>query len=558
MTPSQTAIGLSVWEHRLSQITEEMGAALRRSALSPNIKERRDYSCALCDGEGRLLAQAAHIPVHLGSTALAVQAVRRALSLGPEDIAIVNDPFAGGTHLPDVTLVAPVWCADLPGGPLGYLAVRAHHADVGGMAPGSAAVSVRGHGDEIPEAQDLPPAVGPRYAEAPAVPGPPLPALTIDDEGVRLPPTLLTEGVMRRFAQGSRDPQERLSDLRAQVAALESGRRRLLALVARHGAAVVQAQGRALQDYAARMTENVLAGLPQGTYAFADSLDDDGAGTTDIGIRVVLTLQGGRAIVDFSDSDDEVRGAVNAVFAVTVSAVLYAFRLLLPREAPTNEGCLQPLTIVAREGSVVHARPPRAVSAGNTETAQRIVDVVLGALFQALPNRIPAASCGSMNNLFLGNERFAYYETIAGGAGASALGPGARAIHTHMTNTLNTPVEALEHAAPVLVRRYGVRRGSGGGGQHRGGDGVIRELEFLEDATVTLIGERRRRPPYGQRGGGPGETGRDLLRRGERVVKLPAKVSFLSRAGDVLTIMTPGGGGFGDPMRAAFYESLFI
>jgi N-methylhydantoinase B len=557
MTPSQTAIGLSVWEHRLSQITEEMGAALRRSALSPNIKERRDYSCALCDGEGRLLAQAAHIPVHLGSTALAVQAVRRALSLGPEDIAIVNDPFSGGTHLPDVTLVAPVWCPDLPETPLGYLAVRAHHADVGGIAPGSAAVSLRGHGDEIPEAPELPPAVGPRYAEAPFAPAPPLPALTIDDEGVRLPPTLLTEAVMRRFAQGSRDPQERLSDLRAQVAALESGRRRLLALAARHGAAVVRAQGQALQDYAARMTRDVLAGLPQGTYAFADSLDDDGAGTTDIGIRVAVTLQGGRAIVDFSDSDDEVPGAVNAVFAVTVSAVLYAFRLLLPREAPTNEGCLQPITIVAREGSVVHARPPRAVAAGNTETSQRIVDVVLGALFQALPDRIPAASCGSMNNLLLGNERFAYYETIAGGAGASAQGPGARAIHTHMTNTLNTPVEALEHAAPLRVRRYGVRRGSGGGGQHRGGDGVIRELEFLEDVTVTLLGERRRRPPYGQRGGGPGETGRDTLRRGDRVVHLPAKVSFTARAGDILTIMTPGGGGFGDPMKAAFFASLF-
>jgi N-methylhydantoinase B len=291
-------------------------------------------------------------------------------------------------------------------------------------------------------------------------------------------------------------------------------------------------------------------------YAFADSLDDDGAGTRDVGIRVRVTVDGDRAVIDFSDSDDEVPGPLNAVYAVTLSAVVYCFRLLLPEDAPTNHGLYAPLTVIAPAGSVVNARPPRAVAAGNVETSQRLVDVVLGALAQALPGRIPAASAGSMSNVLLGDDQYAYYETIGGGAGASATAAGASGVHTHMTNTRNTPVEALEHALPVRVVRYARRRDSGGGGTHVGGDGVVRELELLADTTVTIIGERRRRPPYGLAGGGPGGCGEDLLRRGERIVRLPAKVTFTARAGDRLTVCTPGGGGYGDPVRARFWASV--
>lgn len=509
---------LEMWNHRLAQVCEEMGVALRRAAFSPNIKERRDYSCALFDGDGRLLAQAAHIPVHLGSTPLSVRAVLERLRLGDGEVAILNDPYAGGTHLPDVTLVAPVFASD-PVRPLAYLANRAHHADVGGAAPGS-----------------MPLAAGS---------GPRTRALTVDDEGVRIPPTLLTDEVARRFCQASRAPEERSGDLAAQLAAIEVGRRHLLALADRHGEAAVAAQARALIAYGGRIMRATLAALPAGVYAFADSLDDDGAGQNDVALRVTVTLTHERAVVDFSESDDEVAGPLNAVYAVTLSSVLYAFRLLAPEDAPTNEGMLESISVVARAGSVVNPRPPRAVAAGNVETSQRIVDVVLGALAQALPSRIPAASAGTMNNLLIGSDTAAYYETIAGGAGASALGPGASAIHTHMTNTLNTPVEALEHALPVRVVRYALRRGSGGGGRHRGGDGVVREIELLADQAVTLIGERRLRPPYGLAGGGPGQTGEHLLERAGNVTHLPGKVLLDGRAGDRITVATPGGGGWG-------------
>lgn len=548
---SQTPIQITLWNHRLAQITEEMGAALRRSALSPNIKERRDYSCALCDGEGRLLAQAAHIPVHLGSTATAVQAVLRALPLGPADVAIVNDPYAGGTHLPDITLVAPVYAAPADDSApvlLGYLAVRAHHADVGGALPGSTPVGLRGEGDHVPSRGDEAAAVGPRYLgfrEPPPV-GAVVP-LTLDDEGLRLPPQLLTDAVRQRLSGCSRGPAERLGDLAAQEAALRQGQRRLQALSAQRGAAAYLASGRALIEHTAAIAAQAVRDLPDGVYAYADSLDDDGAGTQDIGVRLTLQIQGERMILDFTESDDETAGSLNAVRAVTESAVLYALRLLLPEGTPTNHGCLAPLTILTRPGSVLDARPPRAVSAGNTETAQRVVDVVLGALHRALPERIPAASCGSMNNVLLGTADSAYYETLAGGAGASASQDGASAIHTHMTNTRNTPVEALEHAVPVLVRRYAVRAGSGGNGVHPGGDGVVREFELRAPLTVTLVGERRRRPPYGLSGGGNGALGRDTLTRGGETLLLPAKVSFAGQPGDVLTIETPGGGGWKDP-----------
>jgi N-methylhydantoinase B len=543
-------VNIEIWNHRLAQVAEEMGLQLKRAAFSPNIKERRDYSCALFDGEGRLVAQAAHIPVHLGSTALAVKAVMDRVSLDAGELAIVNDPYAGGTHLPDVTLVAPV---DFEGRRVAWVACRAHHADVGGSAPGSMPVGVRPVADELPEAPELPPAVGQKY-ELPPPPNLITRPVTIDEEGIRLPPQKLSDEVVRQFAAVARAPEERRGDLAAQKAAVEIGRARVQALCERFGADEFSQRGQELIDYSARLLEARLRRIPEGVYAFADSLDDDGAGKSDIAIRVTIEIYDGRARVDFSDSDDEVDGPVNAVYAVTLSAVLYAFRLLLPEETPTNAGLLLPLEVIAPEGSILNARPPRAVAAGNVETSQRIVDVVLGALSQTIA--IPAASCGSMSNLLLGDDQFAYYETIGGGAGASREGDGASAIQTHMTNTLNTPIEALEHALPVRVIRYGVRRGSGGGGSHRGGDGIVREIELLSDATITLVGERRRRPPYGLTGGGPGALGEDTLRRGDRVVKLPGKITFSGKAGDRLTVATPGGGGFGDENKKRFWARV--
>ena len=313
---------------------------------------------------------------------------------------------------------------------------------------------------------------------------------------------------------------------------------------------------RDLIAYGEALLRAAIGAIPDGVYAFADSLDDDGAGTHDVGVRVLIHIQGDRAVVDFSDSDGEVQGPLNAVYAVTLSAVVYAFRLLLPNDAPTNHGLYAPLEVIAPDGSIVNANPPRAVAAGNVETSQRIVDVVLGALAQALPGRMPAASAGTMSNLLLGDDERAYYETIGGGAGAGPGAPGASALQTHMTNTRNTPVEVLEQALPVRVVRYARRRGSGGGGTHAGGDGIVRELELLAPTTVTLVGERRRRPPYGLSGGGPGVVGEDTLTRGGVTVKLPGKVTFAAQAGDRLTIATPGGGGHGDPMRAKFWATV--
>jgi N-methylhydantoinase B len=550
VTPAE----IEIWNNRLAQVAEEMGVALRRAAFSANIKERRDYSCAVFDAQGRLVAQAAHIPVHLGSTPLSVQAVIERVPLAAGEIAIVNDPYAGGTHLNDVTLVAPV--DDAAGRRIGWVANRAHHADVGGQTPGSMPVGASVHGDELPESETVPPAMAPRYQSA-ALPSNVLyRSVTIDEEGQRLPPMRLTAEIEARFAAGARAPEERHGDLLAQRAAIEVGRKRLLALAAEHGADALSSRQGALIDYAARLLHARIAAIPDGVYAFADSLDDDGAGSRDVAVRVLISIEGDRATIDFSDSDEETVGSLNAVYAVTLSAVVYAFRLLLDEDAPANQGLYAPLTVIAPEGTIVNARPPRAVGAGNVETSQRIVDVVLGALAAALPDAIPAASAGTMNNLILGGEQFAYYETIAGGAGAGPAGPGARGIQTHMTNTSNTPVEVLECSLPVRITRYALRRGSGGGGSLAGGDGVIRELELLASAEVTLIAERRRRPPYGLSGGGPGLCGEDTLTRGERTVRLPSKITFRALAGDRLSIATPGGGGFGDPIKKKFWAAV--
>ena len=523
---SRDPIGLALANHRLTAIAEEMGVVLGRTALSPNIKERRDYSCAVFDATGGLVAQAAHIPVHLGSTPLSVQAAMAAVRMAPGDVVVLNDPFAGGTHLPDVTVVAPV---HLPGArrAFAYVANRAHHADIGGMEPGS-----------MPIGTD------------------------IFQEGVRIPPIRLVAGgrivddVLALFLANTRVPSERRGDLDAQCAALRVGTARLCELAARvGGTARLAREFRRLQDHAEAMMRATLRALPSGTYRASDVLDDDGLGATRIPVRVAVTISRGRVRVDFSGSAAQVRGPVNANLAVTRSAVLYVFTALAGGALPINDGIARPIDIVAPEGSIVNARLPAAVAGGNVETSQRIVDVLLRALAKAAPDRIPAASTGSMNNVALGGvvdgRAFAYYETIAGGAGAGRGIPGASAVHTHMTNTMNTPIEALEAYYPLRVRRYALRPGSGGEGRWRGGDGVVREIELRAAVRVSLLTERRSIGPYGLAGGGSGARGRNRLVRGGKTTPLPAKVTIDAAPGDRVVVETAGGGGFGRARSSA-------
>jgi len=517
-------VALEIANHRLAGIAEEMGVVLGRTALSPNIKERRDYSCAVFDAGGGLVAQAAHIPVHLGSTPLSVRAAIAHVPMGPGDVVVLNDPFAGGTHLPDVTVVAPVFARGAQR-PFAYVANRAHHADIGGMSPGSMPL-----------------------------------ATEIFQEGVRLPPIRLVAGgavvgdVLALFLANTRVPAEREGDLMAQWAALRVGGERLRELATRAGGIPRLArQMRALQDYSAGLMRAALAELPAGTYRATDVLDDDGLGARRLRIAVAITLARGRARVDFAGTAPQTRGPVNANLAVTRSAVLYVFTALAREAIPPNEGLARPLTIVAPEGSIVHARFPAAVAGGNVETSQRIVDVLLRALAGAAPERIPAASQGTMNNVAMGGvvdgRPFAYYETLAGGAGGGPVRAGASAIHTHMTNTMNTPIEALEAYYPLRIRRYAIRPRSGGRGRHPGGNGVVREIEFLAPAEVTLLAERRELGPWGLDGGERGAVGRDFIVRRGRARRLPAKTTIAVEPGDRLRVETPGGGGFGHARR---------
>jgi N-methylhydantoinase B len=503
-------VELEIFRHLFAACAEEMGVRLMRSAFSPNIKERLDFSCALFDGDGAMIAQAAHIPVHLGSTPMSVAAAIRACpsALARGEMVLLNDPYAGGTHLPDITLVAP--CI-VPGErrPRFYVANRAHHADVGGITPGSMPMSTH-----------------------------------IDEEGIRISPCVLNDALVERICAASRTPDERRGDLRAQVAAARLGMRRLDQLCRRYGAQHVSDRAAALQDYSERRVRAELAALPDGVWCFEDMLDGDGFGAEDILISCVVTLSGGEAELDFRGCHDAVRGSVNAVRAITVSAVTYVLRCVLGDDIPANDGAMRPVRVLTRPGSVVDAQYPSAVAAGNVETSQRITDCVFGALAEVLPDRVPAASCGSMNNVTIGGEGFAYYETLAGGAGGGPEGPGGSAVHTHMTNTLNTPVEALEHAYPFRVLAYRIRTGSGGAGVHPGGDGLVRVYAFDAPAELTLLTERRRRGAWGL-GGDDGAPGRNLLRRAGSVAEeLPGKVSLRVAPGDVLEIHTPGGGGW--------------
>ena len=506
------AADLNIFSSRLDAICEEMGLVLRNAAFSPNIRDRLDFSCAIFDTAGELCAQAAHIPVHLGSMAFAMGDVVRGVAWRPGDQVVFNDPYLGGTHLPDVTLVAPVFVDDEL---VGFVVNRAHHADIGSDRPGSMPISRR-----------------------------------LQDEGQIIPPTLLLRGdsedrdVLRRLSAATRNPRESLGDYAAQIAANRAGVRALQQLVRQHGSDQYRSGLLELNAYAERLATHALAQIPDGSYRYADCLDDDGQGNADIRIEVCVQACQGRFELDFSGTAGQVDGNVNCPLAVAAAAAWYAFRCLMPAHTPACAGAFRPIRIFAPEGSLLNARRPAAVAAGNVETSTRVVDVVLGALAQALPQQLPAASQGTMNNLAMGAEGehgWSYYETIGGGMGAHALGDGLDAVQSHMTNTLNTPVEILESQYPLRVRRYAIRRGSGGEGLHRGGDGLVREFEFLRRAHFTLLSERRQHPPWGSVGGGNGSPGSNRL-NGQQ---LKGKVEAFVEPGDRLSVATPGGGGWG-------------
>ncbi len=518
--PSKLNLELEVFRNLFVSISEEMGIVLRRTAFSANIKERLDFSCAVYDRHAETIAMGDHMPVHLGAMPYSVAEALRSHRLEPGDIVILNDPFRGGTHLPDITSVSAVFLDDDPR-PAYYLATRAHHADVGGMSPGS-----------MPLARE------------------------IYQEGLRIPPVKfcrrgeVQEEILQIILANVRTPDERRGDLAAQIAAHRVGERRLVEATEKYGRDRIAGQMEALKDYAERMMRARILEIPDGEYTFEDFLDDDGFGSGRVRLHCRLGIKGDQAAVDYSESAGQQRGGVNANLSITVAATMYCFRCLIEEDVPYNAGLMRPIEVITRPGSVLDAQLPASVAAGNVETSQRITDTLLGALHGALPGHIPAASAGTMNNLSLGGadpatgEPFAYYETIAGGMGARPGADGMSAVQNHMTNSLNTPVEALEHLYPLRIHRYAVREGSGGKGAHRGGDGVIREFEFLTDTEFALLSDRRETRPYGLEGGEAGAAGRNVL-NGE---ELPAKGHFRARKGDRLRIESPGGGGFGKPV----------
>jgi len=513
-SPDLDPVALEVLRNQLEGIADEMGEVLVRGAYSPNIKERRDCSTALFDADGRLVAQAEHIPVHLGAMPAAVEAVLDR-NPAPGDAFVLNDPYAGGTHLPDVTMVSTI---DRDGDILGYAASRAHHADVGGMAPGSM----------------------------------PAGATEITQEGVRLPPVRLVDGgepvddVLELFLANVRNPEQRRADLRAQRAANERGAERLEELAAERGDERLRAAFDAVIDYSRDRTAAEIEALPDGEYRARDALEGDGVTDDDVEIAATVTVDGAALTVDFAGTAEQVAGNVNAPLAVARSAVYFAVRCATDPDVPPNRGCYDPISVSAPEGSVLNPDPPAAVVGGNVETSQRVVDVVFAALSDAAPERVPAGGQGTMNNLTIGaggREGFTYYETIGGGAGGRSASDGLDGVQVGMTNTLNTPVEALETEYPLRVERYALRPDSGGAGEHRGGLGLVRSVRVLADATVSLLTERRRTAPKGVAGGEDGAPGRNLI-DGEPV---SAKATRDVSAGTTVTVETPGGGGYGDP-----------
>ena len=487
-------ISLEVFKNMFISVAEEMGVALQRTAYSPNIKERRDFSCAVFDHQGQMIAQAAHQPVHLGAMPASVQAALEAFpsALRPGDMVILNDPYLGGTHLPDITLVAPVYAEEEDGKRLvGFVANRGHHADVGGMTPGSLPLSTE-----------------------------------LYQEGTIIPPIKLARGgrlnqeVVQLICRNSRTAEERKGDLTAQIASIRVGERRLREVVERYGLGETWEHMEALLDYSERVTRAAIQQIPDGVYGVTDYMDDDGQSDQLVPITVTITVAGDELNVDFTGTSPQRPGCINAPQAVTVSACLYVVRCIVGDVAPANQGCLRPVSIKTPRGTLVNPEPQRGVAGGNVETSQRITDVLLAAMAQALPELVPASSQGTMNNLLIGGhdlERekpFVYYETIGGGMGGRPTKDGISGIQVHMTNTMNTPIEALEFAFPLRMKRYALRRGSGGKGQHHGGDGLVRDVEFLTPARVTILSERRKIPPPGYHGGHHGEPGENVLLRG--------------------------------------------
>ncbi len=517
---SVNPILMQVFKNRFAAIAEEMGVTLNRTAFSPNIKERRDFSCAIFDQAGDMIAQAAHIPVHLGSMPLSVKAAIDSCSMQDGDMVMLNNPFQGGTHLPDITLVAPVYTGEAE--PSFYVANRAHHSDVGGMTAGSMPLST-----------------------------------SIYQEGVIIPPLKIVENgeidrkLMDFFLTNVRTPLEREGDFSAQIMANLTGAQRSRELIEKYGLEMVNLYARSLNDYSEKVTRSAIAMIPDGEYEFEDFMDSDGVGQEKIKIAVRLEIEGDEALLHFSGCAPQVRGSINAVYAITLSAILYVFRSLVREDIPTNAGCLRPLKVVTHKGSIVDANFPAAVAGGNVETSQRIVDVVLGALAKALPEIVPAAGQGTMNNITIGGmdkrsgRPFTYYETLAGGVGGTAYNHGESAVHSHMTNTLNTPIEALEYSYPFQVTEYSIRKNSGGKGRFNGGDGLVREIRLLADAEVTVLSERRMLPPYGLFGGEPGKVGNNLIYQDSQKQQMPGKFSERLKEGDIVRIETPGGGGYG-------------
>jgi len=520
---------LEIAKNAYIAIPEEMGMALRRTAYSPNIKERMDASCAIFDDDGRLIAQAEHIPVHLGSMPLTLKRAIQTLDaqgslkrLMEGDQFIVNDPYCGGSHLPDITVIRPIL---LGGRLLGYAVNRAHHADVGGIVPGSMGIG----------AKDL------------------------DDEGIVIRPTLLmrmgrmSKDIVRLISKGTRNKGERLGDLRAQVAANNLGARRFSELVRRNTLSAHKDFVDAIIAYSERLMKAGIRLIPEGTYIAADTIEGDGVSEDDVHIMVKVRVKDGRVVADFTGTDREVAGNINTPIGVTCSAVYYAVKCIAAPDAPPNAGCFTPISVLAPEGCLLNPRPPKAVAGGNVETSQRVVDVMFSALFSAMPRAGAAQSQGTMNNLIIGGpwgkggkRVFTYYETIGGGEGARSDRDGSSAIHTNMTNTANTPIEALEATYPLRVEEYSIIRGSGGSGGHRGGDGIRRAIRVLVDgATLSILSDRRRVGPKGANGGLDGRPGHNFIIRGRGRIQLGSKVTVRLKRGDIVVVETPGGGGYG-------------
>jgi N-methylhydantoinase B/oxoprolinase/acetone carboxylase alpha subunit len=508
------AIQITIFKNIFHSISDEMGKILQYSAFSPNIKERKDFSCALFTSSGESFAFGTHIPVHLGAMPLSVQMTLAEIDFEPGDMVILNDPFQGGTHLPDITLIAPVFFKNKI---VFFAANRAHHSDVGGMQAGSMPLSSE-----------------------------------IFQEGIIIPPMKLLKGdkidpdILAFILSNVRSPFERRGDLLAQIAANKRGIARMKESIQRYGFKTIETYSNFLIEYAKRIFKSFIREIPDGCYVFEDVMDDDGFDRKNIPIKVSIRVESDKMIIDFSGTSGQVRGVINTSKAVTYSSVLYVLTTLLGEDVPINSGLMNAVDLIVPEDSLVNASKPAGLAAGNVETSQRIVDVLLGALARALPQRIPAASQGTMNNISFGAGGMTYYETLGGGTGAGPSFPGASAVHSHMTNSLNTPVEAMERDFPVRIEKYAIRKHSGGQGKFNGGDGLVRAYRFLADGQASILSERRKKSPYGLQGGFPGARGQNILIRNNRRKKLNSKTNIEIISGDCIILKTPGGGGYGE------------